>query len=273
MQAAQKKLIYLYCVTKAKPPRSNFKDIGVKIYPIYLQGTYAIVSRVSPDEFSEECLKKNLANMEWVERKVRQHEKVIEEIMRDSTVIPFKFSTVFQKEENVERLLREKNAEFKRIIANLDGKEEWGLKIYCDLEKFKVALEKEDERITEKEQEISSVSKGKAYFLKKKKEELIKDIINEKISEYTKDSFERLKRISLKTKINKILHKEVTEKKEDMVLNVAFLINKKRIKEFHNVLDYLKIKYSDKGLSFDCTGPWPPYNFCSIDKKEVSRNG
>lgn len=265
MKTTKKELIYLYCVTKVKPELSNFEEIGTRIYPIYSQGNYAIVGRVSPDEFSESNLKKNLADIGWVEKKVRQHEKIIEEIMKGATVLPFKFGTVFQSEKNIEGLLKERDTEFKRIIANLDGKEEWGLKIYCNLRKFKDALGREDERIKGKEKEIASAGKGKAYFLKKKRDVIIKDAINEKISEYTKDAFERLKRTSLKTKINKVLPKEVTEKKEDMVLNAAFLINKKNVKDFNDVLEYLKTKYSDKGLFFDCTGPWPPYNFCSIE--------
>lgn len=265
---AQKKLIYLYCITKAKPRRSNFREIGIKTYPIYSQGIYAVTGRVSPDDFGQDNLKKNLTDMAWVEKGVRQHEKVIEESMKEVTVLPFKFATIFQTEKNVEKLLKENNSKFKNMIADLDGKEEWGLKVYCDSEQFKKILQMEDERIKEKDREIASAGKGKAYFLKKKKNELIKDIITEKISEYTRDSFERLKRVSSEAKINKILPKEVTEKTEDMVLNAAFLINKKRVKEFKNILDYIQIKYSGKGLNFDCTGPWPPYNFCFMGKKE-----
>jgi len=268
MQVEEKELIYLYCVTKVKPNYRNLEDLGIKIYPIYFQGTYAIVSKVSPDEFNEENLKKNFADINWVENKVRQHEKVIEAIMQDATVIPFKFGTVFQTEENAEKLLREQSAEFKRIIANLNGKQEWGLKIYCDFKKFKDMLHKEDTKIKEIEKEIASASKGKAYFLRKKKDEFIKDIINEEVSKYTQDCFEKLKRISVDVKINKILSKEVTEKKEDMVLNAAFLINTKRIKEFNNAVEYLKSRYSDNGLIFNCTGPWPTYNFCSFGEKK-----
>lgn len=268
MQAIQKKLIYLYCITKAKPNFNNSGSIEAKVYPVYSQGIYAIVSKVSPDEFSEENLKKNLTDMSWVEKGARRHEEVIEEIMKETTVLPFKFATIFQTERNVERLLKENNRKFKNIITDLDGKEEWGLKIYCNLKKLKTMLEKEDERIKQKDEEIASAGKGKAFFLKKKKGELIKDIINNKISEYTKDSFERLKRASYEAKINKILPKEVTEKKEDMILNAAFLMAGKRVREFESISEYLKTKYSDKGLNFDYTGPWPPYNFCSMEKKE-----
>ncbi len=267
-----KELLYLYCVTKDKPSSCNFADLGIKARLVYFQGTYAIISGVLPDDFSEDNLKKNLADMGWVEKNTRLHEKVIEEIMKDQAVLPFKFGTVFECEANVEKLLKTNNVEFKAVLAFLEGKEERGLKIYCNSGYFKDALCAENELIKEKDKEITSAGKGKAYFLKKKKDEIIKDILNEKISEYTKDCFERLKITAVDTKINRILPKEVTEKKEDMVLNAAFLINNKRIKEFENVSVYLKTKYTDKGLIFDCTGPWPPYNFCNIPKEKL-QNG
>lgn len=259
-------LVYLYCITKRKPCCGSSTEKRVRIYPVYFQGVYAIVSRVSSDEFSQENLKKKLADMNWLEEKVRQHEKIIEEIMREVTVLPFKFGTVFQREENVEKLLREKNTEFKMTIAALDGKEEWGLKIYRGSERFKETLKKEDKRIEELEKEIISASKGRAYFLKKKKEELIKKIADEKISEYTQDCFDRLKRQGVDAKINKLLPEGVTQKKEKMVLNSAFLVQKNRIKSFKNILSFLKGKYSQKGLELDWSGPWPAYNFCE-DKR------
>ena len=255
-------LLYLYCVTKDKPLSCDFADLGINVHPIYFQGTYAFVSSVSPDDFSEDNLKKHLTDMSWVEKNIRLHEKVIEEIMKDQAVLPFKFGTIFESEANVEKLLKVNNIEFKAVLDHLAGKEEWGLKVYCNSGYFKDALCAGNERIAEIDKEITAAGKGKAYFLKKKKDEIIKDVINEKISEYTKDCFERLKVTAVDTKINNILPKEVTEKQEDMVLNAAFLINKERLKGFVNVLAYLKTKYLNKGLILDCTGPWPPYNFC-----------
>lgn len=264
MPSAQRKLVYLYCVTKTKPGKTNFKDKGIRIYPIYFRGTYAIVSKVSAEEFGEENLKKKLTDMEWVEENVRKHEEIVEEIMQYMTVLPFKFGTVFQTEKNVEKLLKAQDRKFKRLIANLEGKEEWGIKIYCDLAKFKKVLEEKDKEIKKKKEEITSAGKGKAYFLRKKRDEFIRNIIDERISEYTLDSFDRLKRTSTEAEINRILPKEVTEKNDKMVLNAAFLVNKKRIREFNSIVEYLKEKYGDKGLTFDCTGPWPPYNFCKV---------
>jgi hypothetical protein len=264
MKKSSKKLYYLYCVTKIKPPKKNIKGIGSRAYPVYAEGVYAITSKVSMDEFDEEGLKKKMADIKWIEEKVHQHEEVIEGIMKESTVVPFKFATIFQAEENIKGKLIECNDEFKQLIAYLDDKEEWGLKIYSELKKFNDTVVKDDDGIRKLDEEIAASGKGKAYLLKKKKAELIEDIIGRKISAYTRDIFEKLKSMSVESKINKILPKAVTQKNEDMVLNAAFLINKKRMPEFKDALEKLKAEYAGKCLDFDFTGPWPPYNFSSF---------
>lgn len=266
----EKELIYLYCITKSKPICNDFKDTGVKLSVIYFQGICAIVSDVSSDEFSEDNFKKGLNDMNWLERKVRQHENVIERIIQDTTVLPFKFGTIFDTEENVLQLLKTHGVEFKKTIEELNGKEEWGLKIYCDPKKIGETLLVEDEGIKKLDGEIASSGKGRAFFLKKKREAVIKDVLNKRISEFTQDSFNRLKRQSHNAKINKLLPAGITQKQGKMVLNAAFLINKKKIKEFDNIVAYLKSRYISEGLEFDWTGPWPAYNFCESRTYEDS---
>lgn len=270
---ADQELIYLYCVSAVKPGSRKFDGIDIEIYPVSFQDIYAVVSKVSQEEFSETNLKKNLADVEWLEEKALQHEKVIEEIMKDATVIPFKFGTIFQSDENVEKMLTDNAEKFKEVISNLEGKQEWGIKVYCDIEKFKLALGQEDKRIREIEQEMACASKGKVYFLEKKKEQTLDNILDERISEYTQNAFDKLKAASVDARINRLLPQEVTQKKEKMVLNAAFLIEKNRITELDDILAHLRNEYYGKGLELDWTGPWPPYNFCSTGDKQYEPGG
>ncbi|MBI4684686.1 MAG: GvpL/GvpF family gas vesicle protein [Nitrospirae bacterium] len=275
----REKLIYVYCVSHKEP---NFKDsdlgnshtkiFGVRVYPICHQDLYAVVSKVSEDEFTEENLKKNLSDMKWVESNVLRHEEVIEEIMRDCTVIPFKFATIFKTEENVKALLEEHTEEFKKSLEGLEGKEEWGIKVYCNIDILKTNLIKENEEIKRMEQDIKLSSAGKAYLLMKKRDGLIESILNKKINEYGQDIFEELNALSRDTRINKLLPKEVTEQKDEMILNAAFLIDTCKIIVFIDTAIFLKEKYKDKGLNLNCTGPWPPYNFCSINPISSGRD-
>lgn len=262
-----KELIYLYCVTNKVPKLKEAENLANKLSFIYHQGLYAVVSKVKESEFSEENLKKNLANLEWIKEKANMHEKIIEGIMRNTCVIPFKFGTIFNTENNLKMMLEKHAEEFKTNLKHLEGKEEWGLKIYCDMERLKEAIGKEDAEVLKMEEEINSSSPGKAFLLKKKKEELIKDALNKRINEYGQESFETLKDLSIEARINKLLPKEVTEREDEMILNAAFLIDKNKVSEFIQATGVLKGKYTNKGLNFDCTGPWPPYNFITIKEE------
>ena len=261
---AKEGLIYLYCITDKVPKLKEIENLVDEPYFIYHQSLYAIVNKVKESEFAEENLKRNLADLEWIKVKASIHEKAIEGVMKNTCVIPFKFATLFNTESNLKTMLRAHLEEFKDILIKLEDKEEWGVKIYCNSGKLKESLMQEDEQLLNIDKEINSSLPGKSYLLKKKKEELLNIAVNKKLNEYGQVSFDRLKEKSMEARINKLLPKEVTERNDEMILNSAFLINKDKVGDFLNIVDDLRVEYTDKGLFFDCTGPWPPYNFCGL---------
>ncbi|OGW11566.1 MAG: hypothetical protein A2W77_00415 [Nitrospinae bacterium RIFCSPLOWO2_12_39_16] len=266
---AKEGLIYLYCITDKVPKLKEIENLVDKPYFIYHQSLYAIVNKVKESEFDEENLKRNLADLEWIKAKASIHEKAIEGIMKDACVIPFKFATIFNTEDNLKAMLSQHLKEFKALLIKLEDKEEWGVKIYCNSEKLKENLIQEDEQLLNIDKEINSSAPGKAYLLKKKKEELLNIAANKKLNEYGQVSFDRLKEKPTGVRINKLLPKEVTERNDEMILNSAFLINKDKVGDFLNIVEDIRAKYTDKGLFFDCTGPWPPYNFCNPKKGKI----
>jgi len=303
---AKEGLIYLYCITDKVPKLKEIENLvdnpyfivqeSIKHFPIplrksqeviaegdflvYHKSLYAIVNKVKESEFAEENLKRNLADLEWIKVKASIHEKAIEGVMKNTCVIPFKFATLFNTEDNLKAMLGAHLEEFKDILIKLENKEEWGVKIYCNSGKLKESLMQEDEQLLnidkeingsttftidlERSRRVNSPGPGKAYLLKKKKEELLNIAVNKKLNEYGQMSFDRLRERSQEAGINKLLPKEVTERSDEMILNSAFLINKDKVGDFLNIVDDLRVEYTDKGLFFDCTGPWPPYNFCGL---------
>ncbi|MFZ2148490.1 MAG: GvpL/GvpF family gas vesicle protein [Sedimentisphaerales bacterium] len=257
-------LVYLYCVADSEPKIKQVEDSENNLYSICHNGLYAVVSEVEQQEFGEEGLKKNMADFEWVKTKASLHEKIMEQVMSNTSVIPFKFSTLFNADESLKAVLEQYGQEFKVILRKLAHKQEWGLKIYCNPEKLKANLGNDDSEILKIEDEIKSSSAGKSYFLKKKKDRLIERMLNDKINECGQESFELLKELSFEARINRLLPKEVTEREDDMVLNSAFLVDRDEVGDFRNMVDTLKMHYEGKGFLIDCTGPWPPYNFCGL---------
>lgn len=263
----QQQLVYLYCVTEEEPKLKEVESLVDDLYSVYHKGLYGVAGKVEDSEFGEQNLKKNLADLEWVKAKASTHEKIIEGVMEDTCVIPFKFGTLFNTDGGLKAMLEVYEKEFKAILEKLENKQEWGLKIYCDMEKLKAGITNRETEILEIENEISSSSVGKAYFLKKKKAELIEQVVNEKINQYGRESFELLKELSSAARINRLLPREVTEREEDMILNSAFLVGNDNVHDFVGLADSLKTRHEDAGLLVDCTGPWPPYNFCGLPKQ------
>ncbi len=282
MKSQDKGLIYLYCITDKLPKLSRpgietqagsrplldglagkeAEDLIDSIYFISCLSFYAVVSNVSTDEFSEENLKKNLADLEWIKHKAGIHEKVIETVMKSFCVIPFKFGVIFNTEENLKVMLKERISKFKDTLKYLADKEEWGVKIYCDIDKLKENLILEDKGLLNIDKEINSCQPGKAYILKKKKVELVNTSVNKKLNDYGQLIFEKLKQHTIESRINKLLPKEVTERKEEMILNAVFLVKKGKVGNFIEAENALKEIFEEMGLFLDCTGPWPAYNFC-----------
>lgn len=261
-------LVYLYCIADSEPKIEQIEDSENNLYSICHNGLYAVVDKVDQQEFGEEGLKRNMADMEWIKAKAGKHERIIDQVMADTDVIPFKFGTLFNTDNSLKAMLEQYDQEFKAFLRKLAYKQEWGLKIYCNPQKLKANLGNDDSEILKIEDEIKSSSAGKSYFLKKKRDELIERTRNEKINECSQESFELLKELSFETRINRLLPREVTEREDEMVLNSAFLVDKDEVGDFQNMVDTLKMHYEGKGFLIDCTGPWPPYNFCGLSSEK-----
>ena len=111
MKGLGKELIYLYCVTDS--PRSWPGD---EKYTISCRDLYAVVGKARKTDFGEESLKKNLADFEWLKEKVNIHEQAIESVMKESSVVPFKFATIFNNEDNLIAFLKENEEELRNNL-------------------------------------------------------------------------------------------------------------------------------------------------------------
>jgi hypothetical protein len=264
----ESQLTYLYCVAGKEPKLEQIEALESGVYSICHNCLYAVAAKVERRQFDAEGLKKNMADLKWFSYMVGTHERIIERIATETGVIPFRFGTLFSTDNSLKAMLEQYGQQFEAILNRLADKQEWGLKIYCDQVKLKVGLSDDLTKILTMDDEIKRSSVGKAYFLKKKKEAIVQEALNEKINECGRKSFESLRDLSCEARVTKLLPKEVTERKDDMVLNAAFLVDKAGTDDFLNMTRTLKTHYEGNGFLIDCTGPWPPYNFCSLPRAQ-----
>lgn len=260
-------LIYLYCLTRQVPVLKELTHLNHTLRAIRHKGLYAVVCTVPRDEFEEEQFKRHLNNPEWLKNQASLHECMIEAVMNRTPVIPFRLGTVFFDEDNVKAMIERHERDFKKQLKNFQNKEEWGVKIYHDKDKSRDFLDSEDEKLIALENGMVSSTVGKIFLLKKQRELLLTQLLYKNINEHCELCFNRLDAIGLKTRMNKLLPREVTGKNGDMVCNMVFFIEKHRSHQFTEAVQHLGDEIAARGFSIDCTGPWPPYNFCiSMDK-------
>lgn len=251
-------LTYLYCVAEL-----GAKLLPEKVSEIRVNELAAIVSEVSEAEFGEENLKKNLSRLAWVESVVRHHEAVMEELRAQTTIVPFRFPTIFHSQNSLQEFLQAQQNALKNLLENLKGKEEWGVKVYIGSEQLQAFLS-ESKEIQEIDEALKTASAGKAYLLKKRRESLLAGNITTSLQAALDALFERLRQASVQSKLNPVLPKAVTEREDEMILNGAFLIDSKKREPFLEELESARKAFPF--FTIEPSGAWAAYNFCNLQQ-------
>lgn len=259
-------LIYVYCLSLS-PLGLMPKMEGKGLESLIFDDFHVIVKYVSESEFSEENLKKNLSDIQWLDSNAREHFKIISLIMEDYTVIPFRFGSIFNTSASLKKFITDYSESLMDNLHHIIGKEEWSIKIYCDRKTLCERIDELSEEAAELEKQIMASSPGKAFLLKRKKTELIENEMDKICQNYGQQYFDKFKDLSELTNLNNLLPKEFTGREDTMILNAAFLVNKIKVADFKNTVDTLSKKDENSGFFIDVTGPWPPFSFISIKEK------
>src|SRR5262245_33752636 len=128
---------YVYCIIQTSQPR-RFGAIGIGSEP-------AEVHTVSYKDIAAVVSDTPLEVYDPTRENVLAHERVNEAVMRDYTVIPMSFSTVFKTGDDIVELLRSAYDAFRDVLVKMQDKLEFGLKVLWEPETIIREIEKEDE--------------------------------------------------------------------------------------------------------------------------------
>jgi len=241
---------YVYCIIRQEHERS-FGEIGIgghrRVYTVHHGDLAAVVSDTP------------IVIYDPTRENVLAHEFVNETVMREFTVIPMSFGTVFRSEEDVSELLRSTYEAFTDVLDKMRDKIEFGLKILWDRDKVVANIENENDEIRRLKDEITRNAASSTYFARMQLGRLIEAALEETGNGYVAEVHEALKPVAVASRSNKVIG-------DRMILNAAFLVDRGRSEEFDERVREVSRKYEDL-LTFKYTGPWPPYNFVNIKLK------
>ncbi|HEU4631440.1 MAG TPA: GvpL/GvpF family gas vesicle protein [Gemmatimonadaceae bacterium] len=249
--------LYVYCIIAASEPR-EFGNIGLgeggaRVYTVHHGGLAAVVSDTPLRVFDP------------TRENVLAHEFVNETVMREFTLIPMSFGTLFRTQDDIIELLKSTYDTFAGVLEKIRDKIEFGLKVLWDRERVIASLEQHDEEIARLREQISQGSQDSSYFARMQLGRRIEAAVEEAGNRYVRDILEALRDTAVASRSNKPIG-------ERMIMNAAFLVDRQQERDFDERVKEISRKYEGL-LTFKYTGPWPPYNFVNIKLKLEKAGG
>ena len=247
---------YVYAIIESEQTKT-FGKLGIGsrgdvVYTIHHGGLAAVVSN-TPIMIHDPTRENVLA-----------HENVNETVMREFTVIPMSFSTVFRTEDDVVEFLKHTSEALRDVLRKMKDKIEFGLKVNWDTDTVLKEIEQEREDIRRLKEEINANRMTSTYFARMQLGRLIEGALTDKAAAYLREIYDHLRSAAIASRENKPIG-------EKMILNAAFLVDRANAPEFEQKVQAFAREFEGR-LRFLYTGPWPPYNFVNI-RLRLERSG
>src|SRR4029079_6562637 len=161
---------YVYCIIRSDRQR-DFGSIGIgggqRVITVAHRDLAAVVSDTP------------IVIYDPTRENVLAHEFVNETVMREFTVIPMSFGTVFRSEDDVSELLRSTYQAFSDVLDKMKDKIEFGLKVLWDRDKVVAAIERTNEEIGRLKEEIENNAQSSTYFARVQLGRLVESALEE----------------------------------------------------------------------------------------------
>lgn len=266
-------LLYLYAIVPASSPavklleqrRLEGLSAGEPLFPLAAGALVAAVSRVSEEVFGDEALNGLLSDLAALAPYAWRHEEAVSALRTSApALLPMAFGAIFRGQERVSTLLQERSGELIRLLERLEGKEEWGLKVYLEAERLARQAERSSQEIGRLGREASEATPGHAYFLAKRRERLVSEEAARLARSWGETILAELTKLAVEVHREERLPAERGEL--PLLVKAAFLVEAAQAERFRRAAVRLSRRHGPRGLRLEVTGPWAPYSFvASVD--------
>ncbi|MGB6064516.1 MAG: GvpL/GvpF family gas vesicle protein [Desulfomonilaceae bacterium] len=219
----------------------------------------AVVCEVPAHEFSGSSAETKLQDLAWVGPRAVRHEQVIEEVMSYSPVLPARFGSLFSSVEALERLVNGNLPAISGFLDRVANGQEWAVKGF--LSKTGALKAIVSDKIGEVSESLCSLTPGMRYFKERQIHAEAEKELAGWVREACKAVSDELISYSTSCRQRKIVGLDSEESDKQTVVNWAFLVDRSRVPDFLNRVEQANTRCNNRGLFFECSGPWPPYSF------------
>jgi hypothetical protein len=250
-------MLYVYAITADHPhPLSStlpgegiVPDAPVRLLPC--GHLTAAASPVSEADFGADVILARLEDARWTELRVLAHQRVVDSLLPNATVMPMKFCTLFSGEAALQAALARNETALDAAVMRLRSAREWGVKLY-----WAGMGEAADAPAGQ-----VGPGAGVAFFQRKRDARRLHEEAEAALAQCVAASHRRLAQAARAAVANPVQPSAVHRRAGEMVLNAAYLVPRADEAEWRKHLAELERIYEDAGIRYELTGPWAPYNF------------
>lgn len=251
---------YLYAITRPMPSGALAELRGVGGAPVRAVSDGALaflVSTVDLDEFGEQALRRNLEDLAWLESTARAHDEVVQSAAQHVTTAPLRLATVCRDDDAVLARLRDVGPQASEVLARLDNRVEWGLKIFAP-----PSAERDRQPVPSLATDATE-GVGTAYLRRRRAEAAQREKTAQFAAADAASVYDRLAGLAVAGRRHRPQDPRLTGVDAPMLLNAAFLVDVADSADFQASVE--DIARERAAGSVVLTGPWPAYSFASLD--------
>ncbi|WUG36799.1 GvpL/GvpF family gas vesicle protein [Streptomyces sp. NBC_00459] len=212
-------------------------------------GTAAVVSDVPAEAFTEEAVAQRLDDITDLERLARDHHQVIAALASRTAVLPLRLATVYLDDDGLLRRLRADESHFRTTLNQLEGHDEWGVKIYAQPPTAADPPPQDRPR------------SGRDYLRVRRTSRDGHELARQTAADLGARVDRALVEANLAADVrhHRPQPAALSAKPGENVVNAAYLVPRKHTRSFQDRVELLAA--GTTGVRLEITGPWAPYSF------------
>ena len=240
----------MYCIIECASPK-NFGPIG-------LGGRGDELTTVTYGDLSAVVSSSPIQDFRVTRENTMTHQHAIETVMKEHPVLPIRFSTIAETEEEiVERVLKPRYEEFQELLAWVGDKKELGLKVYWqEMKAILNEIVENDKAIKSFKEAIQAKPSQQAYYDQIEIGKMIEEALNEKRKKEGEFLIKPLKELAEDTKVH-------TTYLPEHIVSAAFLVKKTMEPQFDRAVNRIQEDFPGRHR-ITYVGEAPPVNFVNI---------